>query len=283
VSTSRFYSGVALTVGGAFFVLSVTSTFTLSQLLRTRFDPLLLVFINFFAGFVAIVIGYESIVTFGGRFSLGIASFVSRLTGSRQIVEVIEDPPKALTRKLIHYAFLIYVPLLVFLISVALSWDIFTLDTTHSGLAQPFFRTLDIFARNIRVNPVLFSVELVPILLFLTFLAGTIPSISLPYSRRFRVTGVNSAPFHKAFLITTVGIVAGASAIFTLSGLFYEVLLTTKEPLYYHYSVLEMVGLSLYYAVGSYLGLDRAEGMITKMLDSSKSDDAVFRGRVTVG
>jgi hypothetical protein len=282
MSTSRLYSGVALIVGGAFFILAVTSTFTLSQLVHTRFDPLLLVFINFLAGFVGIVIGYESMVTFGGRFSLGIANFASRLSGSRQIIEVIEDPPEALTRKLINDAFLIYVPLLVFLISVALSWDIFTLDTSRSGLAQPLFRTLDIFARNVRVNPVLFSVELVPILLLLTFVAGTIPSIALPYFGRFKVTGVNSAPFHKGFLISTVGIIAGASAIFTLSGLFYEVLLTTQEPLYYHYSFLEMVGLSLYYAVGSYFGLGRAESMITKMLESSKSEDAVFRGKVTL-
>ncbi len=282
MGTARFYSGVTLVVGGAFFILAVTSTFTLTQLLHTRFDPLLLVIINFLAGLVEIVIGYESMVTFGGRFSLGIASFASRLGGSRQIVEIIEDPPKALAGKLIHYAFLAYVPILVFLISVALSWDIFTLDTSRSGLAQPFFRTLDIFARNVGVNPVLFSVELVPVLLFMTFLAGTIPSIALPYFRRFRVTGVNSAPFHKGFLFATVGVVAGASAIFTLSGLFYEVLLTAQEPLYYHYSMLEMVGLSLYYAVGSYLGLERAEGMITKTLEASKPDDAVFRGKVTL-
>ncbi len=282
MNTSRFYSGVTLVVGGAFFILAVTSTFTLTQLLRTRFDPLLLVLINFLAGFVEIVIGYESMVTFGGRFSLGVANFASRLSGSRQIIEIMEDPPKALTGKVIHYAFLAYVPLLVFIISVALSWDVFTLDTSRSGLAQPFFRTLDIFARNVGVNPVSFSVELVPILLFMTFLAGTIPSIALPYFRRFKVTGVNSAPFHKGFLITSVGIVTGASAIFTLSGLFYEVLLTSQAPLYYHYSILVMVGLSLYYAFGSYFGLERAERMITKTLETSRSDDAVFKGRVTL-
>lgn len=275
--------GVALVVGGAFFVIAVMTTFSPTQLAHSRFDPVLVIFVNFLSGLVAVVIGYESMVGFGGRFSLGIAKFVAKVSGSRQVVEVIRDQPMALSHGLISQAYLAYVPPLVFLISIALSWDIFTLDTAHSGPAQPFFHLLDIFARNLRVNPVLFSLELVPIFLLLIFVAGIVPSVVLPYFGRFRVTGVNSTPFHKGFLMTTVAVVTGVSAVFSLSALFYEVLFTTQEPLYYHYSLLQLVGLSLYYGVGSSLGLERAGRIITKTLETSKPSDLVFQGTVALG
>jgi hypothetical protein len=269
-------------VGAGFFVLAVYSTFKMAQPSYARLDPVLLTIVSFVAGVVEILVGYVSIVGFGGKFSVGVARFAARTSGSKQVLEIIGENPNGLSHRLIGQAYLVYVPALVFLISVALSWDIFTLDTVHSGLAQPLFHLLDIFARNLKVNPVRFSLELVPILVLLTFAAGIVPSMVLPYFGKFRVTGVNSAPFHKGFLITTVAVAAGISAIFALSALFYETLFTSQEPLYYHYALLQMVGMSLYYAVGSSLGFEKAGASIMKTLETSNPDDLVFQGTVAL-
>jgi hypothetical protein len=282
MTNSAYYNAYALVVGGGFFVLAVYSTFKMVQLPFSRLDPVLLTVVSFVAGALEILVGYVSMLGFGGRFSIGIARFAARAGGSKQVLEVIPEKPHSWFGRLIGTAYLVYVPALVFLISVALSWDIFTLDTIHSGLAQPFFHLLDIFARNFRVNPIRFSLELIPILLLLTFAAGIVPSIVLPYFGKFRVTGVNSSPFHTGLLIATVGVVTGISAIFSLSALFYETLFTSQEPLYYHYSLLQMVGMSLYYAVGTSLGLEMAGARIQKTLETSNPDDLVFRGTVTL-
>jgi hypothetical protein len=283
MNNSILYNGVALVVGAAFFVLAVFSTFTGAEPTYVRLDPILLTVVSFVAGAIAVLAGYTSIVTFGGRFSVGAARFISRVTGSRQVLEVVEDLPSGLSGKLVSQAHLAYLPVLLLLISLALSWDIFTLDTARSGVVRPFFHLLDIFTRNLRVDPVRFSLELVPIILMLTFVAGIVPSMVLPYFGRFRVTGVNDSPFHKGFLITTLAAVAGISAIFALSALFYETLFTSQEPLYYHYALLQMVGICLYFAVGSSLGLEKAGIGIMKDLEASKAEDLVFLGTVSVG
>lgn len=275
------FVGIALIVGGAFYVLAVTSTFSFLQITRSRFDPVEMVFISFLAGLVEVLIGYESMVLFGGRLSLGVAEFTAGRTGSKQVIEVRKEEPTELKHRLIREAYLAYVPLVVFIITVAIAWDVYNADSVHSGIFQRLFSPIDVFSRTIRVNVILYSIGVTPLILLFSFIAGIVPSIALPYFRRFKVTGVNSAPFHTWFLVTLIGVVAGISAILTLFGLFYEVLLLEKAPLYYHYILEVGAGFSLYYGVGSYLGLGRAEAMIMRAL-AKKSGGNVFLGSVSV-
>jgi len=280
MKNSHLFVGVALILGGGFFVLAITSTFTLSQVLRSRFDPVEMVFINVIAGLVEIFIGYESMVIFGGRLSLGVAEFVSRIANSKQVIEVRREQPSALKHKLIRDLFLAYVPLIVFMLTVSIAWDFYNADTVRSGAARPLLHFFDIFARP-STNVILYSVQVTPFVVLFSFLAGVVPSISLPYFRKFKVTGVNSGPFHTTLMISVVGVLAGVSALFTLFGLFYEVLLVNRLPLYYRYILLVAVGFSLYYGVGSYLGLGRAEEMVRKELVGKKWHN-VFEGSVAL-
>lgn len=282
LKNAHLFIAITLIVGGGFFVLAVTSTFTLFQVVHSRFEPTEMVFLNFLAGLVEIVIGYESMVIFGGRFSLGIADFASRLGGSKQVIEVRKEEPTELKHRLIREAYLAYAPLIVFFITVAIAWDFYNADSIHMGIFRPVFHQLDIFSRAISVNVVLYSIGVTPLIVLFTFLGGIVPSISLPYFRKFKVTGVNSGPFHTTFLVSLVGVVAGISALLTLSGLFYELLLVGKTPLYYHYILLVAVGFSLYFGVGSYLGLERAEKMIKDALSRMKEGSKAFEGSVAL-
>ncbi len=282
MKSALLFIGIALVMGGAFFVLAIMTTYTTILVHNSRFEPIELVFICFLVGLVEVLVGYESIVVFGGRFSLGVAEFVSRLAGTRQVIEVRGEAPKELKHRLIRGLFLAYVPLIVFVILVAIAWDLYTADSVHSGILRPLFHQLDIFSRPpVGVNVILYSIEVMPYVVLFSALAGIVPSISIPYFRKFKVTGVNSGPFHTTFMIGIVGVVGGISALITLTGLFYEVLLLSKFPIYYHFILLFAAGISLYYGVGSYLGLERAEEMIRRELANKKGRNVV-EGTVTL-
>jgi len=281
MKTAHLLIGITLIVGAGFFVLATTSTYTQAQVFRSRFDPVEMVFIGLLAGLVEIFIGYESVVIFGGRFSLGVADFFSRAARAKQVIEVRREQATELKHRLTRGTYLAYVPLIVFMITVAIGWDFYNADSVRSGVFQPLFRQFDIFSRPISVNVILYSVEVTPYIVLFSFLAGVIPSISLPYFRKFKVTGVNGGAFHTTFLVSLVGIAAGISVFLTLLGLLYDVLLLGKRPLYWHYILLVTVGLSLYYGVGSYLGLERAEEMVRKSLGGKKRRH-VFEGSVTL-
>jgi len=279
--SSQVFILLALIVGGGFFVLAVTTTYSPLQLFRSRFDPLLMIFVNLLAGLVEVVVGYESMTFFGGRHSLDVAALSSRLMGSKQIIEIREGDPPRVGQRLAREAYLLYVPFIVFIITTAIAWDIYNADSVHSGIFRPFFHLLDIFSRTTGANIILYSLELTPLILLLTFMAGIVPSVALPYFRGFKVTGINSSPFHTSLLVTVVGLVAGVSVLFTLFGLYYEILLLQNTPLYYHYVLLVTAGFSLYYSVGSRLGLERAEVLIKESLSKSKEKDRVFEGSVS--
>jgi len=264
-------------LGFAFFVLSVTTTFTSPRLLFS-FSPASLVAVNLASGSVALLLGYVSVVVVGGGASVSLASFLSRATRSKQVVEVSRGPPRS---SLLGSLYLAIPPAVCFVVATALAFDFFALD--RSGVVSlPVIRYLDIFARDIRTSPISRSLEVLPVLLLLATLAGLIPSTVLPYFGRLRITAVNSSPFHTGFLATMVGVVAGASVLFTLLGFFYKVLFSTGEPIYYHYSVLTLAGLALFYATGSYLGLERSERRLLQSIMSKGSDDGIFVGRVAV-
>ncbi len=128
-----------------------------------------------------------------------------------------------------------------------------------------------------------YSVTFLPVAVLLVALAGLVPSIALPYFRKFKVTSVNSSPFHLALLSTFSTFVVGSSAVLTIFGLVYNALWAGKAPVYYHDFLLVMVGLSIHYSVGTWLGRDRAEAMISERLQNAQEvEKGVFLGTVDV-
>jgi hypothetical protein len=97
--------------------------------------------------------------------------------------------------------------------------------------------------------------------------AGAIPSLVLPYYRRFKITGVNSDPFHTDLLLSALGLLVGVGAILTLGGYLLKVLWWGNGPRYYEYVLPTMLGLSIYYAIGAFLARDRSEKMVVAKLE----------------
>lgn len=267
----------ATAVAGTSFVIAVYSSFTVLQIQRAGADPDDLIFADALAGLAEVFIGYESMIVFGGSLSLGAAESMSRLTGSRQVLESRREDSVGPWQSLARGAYLAYVPLLVFTVTTAISWDVFTADYSQSSLVSHLLGPIDIFSRPLGTNPIIYSLHVLPVLMLFGFLAGIVPSIALPYFSRFKVTGVNAGPFHSTLLLYLVGFVAGISVIFTLLGFFYKVLVLGKLPGYYHYLIILEVGLAICYGIGSYLGLGPAETRIAEKLASKKG------GRVTRG
>lgn len=54
-----------------------------------------------------------------------------------------------------------------------------------------------------------------------------------------------------------------------------------KGPYYYHFIIPAMLGLSVHYAIGAFLGRDRAEDMVKKMFEA-RSRERVVRGAVHI-
>lgn len=126
-----------------------------------------------------------------------------------------------------------------------------------------------------------YSIEMLLVMLVLVAIAGIVPSIVLPYFRKFKVTGVNSGPFHTDLLFTVVGFIVGLGALLTVLGLVYEVLWVGKGPSYYHYVVPVMLGLCVHYSIGASWGRDRAEIMVQRMLEV-REGRRIVRGKVNI-
>jgi hypothetical protein len=119
-----------------------------------------------------------------------------------------------------------------------------------------------------------------PLMILLVALAGLVPSIVLPFFRKFKVTSVNSAPFHRDLLFSTVGVFLGLGAVLSIVEVLYA-MLVHGEPRIYSYVLPTILGLSLHYSLGSYVGIEKAEGMIEKGL-RTEPGQRVFQGTVTV-
>jgi hypothetical protein len=174
----------------------------------------------------------------------------------------------------------------LFFTSVSFGWDIYTAlptrtarSTTSLGsqtgitapLAEQILRSLNFFATPQRANAVIFSLRLTPALIVMTVISGLVPSIALPYFRRFRITGINAGPFHSSLLTTVIGSVVGLSILLSLLGIFYK-LWEGGAPTSYHYALIVLAGLSLHYAAGTYIGRDRSESIILRKLADGKYD-----------
>lgn len=271
-----------LTVGIVFYAIAILTTFgrTLWEhsILGPTFGPLFMIGATALVGLGAIVLGYVMILILGGSLSLGLASLISWITGSKQIVELAKS--KTILggiSKLLDRAHWLYMPGLVFISAVGLAWDVHNGDGPESGMLQPILHRLDIFSRPTSgVGPILFSRDLIPAQLIVTVLAGFVPATVLPYfGKKFKITGVNMGQFHKYLLYYSVGALTGLGVLLTLVGLFYRSLWLNRTPLPYHFGILSLLGFSLHFSLGMYLGMGKAEIKIIQRIHHSSSSKLV--------
>jgi hypothetical protein len=269
------YAAIAYAIVGILlYAIAIVTTFGHTLWERSSFGPVLgpvvMVISTSIAGLGAVVLGYLMTFTLGGSPSLNFARFISRITSSKQIIELSKTPPTSNSRILVR-AQLLLVTGVVFISAVGLGWDVHNGDGPGAGMFQPFLHALDIFSRPIGVGPIIFSRQLIPALLALTALAGIVPALVFPYFDRIKVTGLNAGQFHKTLLYYEVGALAGLGAILTLVGLFYRSLWLNRAPLPYHFGLLSLLGFSLHFSLGMYFGRGKAEAKILQRIHRSRS------------
>ena len=268
---------VYVLVGVAFYAIAILTTFgrTLWEhsILGPTFGPAIMIATTSLAGLGVIVLGYFMIIFLGGSSSWGVTRAVTRLTRSKQIVEISKEPtPSTKKAKLLDQAHWLYIPGLVFISTVGLGWDVYNGDGPKTGFFQPVLHALDIFSRpTAGVGPILFSRQLIPALIVLTVIGGFVPALVLPYFEKFKITGVNAGPFHTTLLFYEVGALAGLGVILTLVGLFYRSLWLNRAPLPYHFGILALLGFSIHFSLGMYLGQEKAEAKIMDRIHRSES------------
>ncbi len=183
---------------------------------------------------------------------------------------------------------LLYIPALVFLFALSIVLNIHYLDSTFSVTFQSFpspilqgvLGWLDIFTKPTAVGSLRYSIDIIPGMTFFVVLAGIVPSIVFPYLRKFRVTSFNAVPFHKDILFGTLGTVFGITIVLSLVDIIYGVFVGT-QPHYYSYVLPVLVGFSMYYSLGLFLGREKVEKIIEKKLDTLRGK-RVLKGRVVV-
>ena len=240
-----------------------------------------IVTVTVIGGLVSLGLGYVSIVVFGGIASLRLVEFISRFTRAKHVVELADEKQPTLQGRISRRAIIIAMPLLIFFLSVGLAWDVHNLHDPRTWIFHSVLHALDVFSKPLIAEPVYYSIEMVLVMIVLVAIAGVIPSLVLPYFRRFKVTGINSGPFHTDLLINLIGFVVGLSAILTLIGTVFEVLWVGQGPSYYHYVIPVMMGLSLQYTIGLFMGRDRSEDMVEALLETH-SGERVLKGKVNI-
>ena len=249
---------------------------------RFGLNPFVIVVFASIGGILALLLGYASVIIFGGGISLRLTEFTSRFDKSRHIIEVIDEKPKAIKHLISRNDFILLMPALVFILSLFLAWDIHNnVSPQQSSIAYPILHALDVFSKPVSVSPLRYSIDVIPAMLVLIAICGIVPSMVLPFFRRFKITSVNGGPFHTNLLLIVIGIIVGLGSLMTLVGFIYKIFFVGRGPSYYYFALLAMPGLSLHYAIGSLLGRDKAEDMIIAQLNSS-SRKRIHRGSVTV-
>ena len=272
-----------LILGFVAYIVAAVSAFSIPQLTLVGLDPLAVALLTSVVGLLVVGLGYESIVLLGGICSLSIAGLISRLTKTKQVIRPKEEKALQLGKALIEKSHLIYLPLVLFFTSMALGWDIYIVDpstlrtvssrstTTRPGMLQLLLHSLNFLATPQRASGVLFSLRLTPALIAITMISGVAPSIALPYFRRFKIIGINAGPFHSSVLTAVLGSVAGLSILVGLLGIFYKVL-WAGAPTSYHYALIVLIGFSLHYSAGTYIGRGKAESIILGKLANGRYD-----------
>jgi hypothetical protein len=262
----------------AFFVYAIFSAF------RTL-SPTSLVFwrtlgYTSIGGFGALILGYLFVILLGGRFSLQLTEFIAHLNNSRHVIEVVDDDSRPTGNVITRYA-LFLIPCLIFFTLVTLAWDIHTIQPGTITDLQAVLQIFDVFSKPLSANSVTYSIEIIPIMILLLAIAGFIPAMVLPYFRKFKVTGVNGGPFQLDLLFTIVGAFTGVSVILTLMGFLFNTLWMGQGPHYYHFVVPAMIGLSIDFSIGAFMGRNRAEKMVKNMLEKGVGE-RIFLGTVVV-
>ena len=286
--TAVIDSAAPLTLGFVAYSVAAISTFSIPQLTHVRLDPLEIAILTSIAGLLVIGLGYGSITLLGGTCSLNIAGLIGRLTKTKQVIRPKDEKNLHLGKALIEKSHLVYLPLVLFFTSIALGWDIYTADTLRStstriastkpGMLQLILHSMNFLATPQRATGVLFSLRLIPALITITLISGLAPSIALPYFRRFKIIGINSGPFHSTVLTAVVGSIIGLNIIVSLLGIFYDVPLAGGAPTSYHYALIVLIGFSLHYSAGTYIGRGKAESIILRRLANGRYD----RNRIVV-
>lgn len=237
--------------------------------------------ITVIGGLACLGLGYVAVILLGGIVSLRLVEFTSRFTRSKHIVEPAEKEDLTLRNRASRQIPVIAMPFLVFLLSTGLAWDIHNLHDPRTSFFHWILHELDIYAQPITSEPITYSFEIILVMIVLVVIAGIVPSLVLPFFRKFKITGVNSGPFHTDLLITVIGSVTGFGVILTLLGLIFEVMWVNQGPYYFHYVIPVMLGLSLQYTCGSLIGRTKAEEMVRKRLDAHDGK-RVLKGSVNI-
>jgi len=271
-----------LILGFAAYSVAAVSTFSIPQLTLVGVDPFAIALLTSIVGLLVVGLGYESIILLGGICSLSIAGLIGRLTKTKQVIRPKEEKSLRLRKVLIEKSHLVYLPLVLFFTSIALGWDIYIADpskttTTRPGMLRLVLRSLNFLATPQRASGVLFSLRLTPSLVAITVISGLAPSIALPYFRRFKIIGINSGPFHSTLLTAVLGPIIGLNILVSLLGIFYKVL-WAEAPTSYHYALIVLIGFSLHYSAGTYIGRGKAESIIHRRLAKGRYD----RNRIVV-
>jgi len=285
-------SAVPLILGFVAYSIAAVSTFSIPQLTHVHLDQVAIALLTSVAGLLVIGLGYGSIVLLGGVCSLRIAGLFSKLTKTRQLLELKEEKSLKLRKTLIEKSHLIYLPVVLFFTSIAIGWDIYSTIpartttattataipiTTRHTILGAVLRSLNFFATPQRANAVLFSLRLTPGLIAITLISGLVPSIALPYFRRFKIVGINSGPFHSTILFTVLGSVVGFSIVISLLQIFYKVLYA-GAPTSYHFALIVLIGFSLHYSAGTYIGRSKSESIILRKIANGRYD----RNRIVI-
>lgn len=271
---------ICFIAGILFYVVGVQLTFPWSdRFLRPELIALLL--LTSISGCIVLGLGYLSAVFIGGRASLVLMEFYSRITGSKQVIEETDSSSILASNWFLKLDFAVFVPLLTFVTSMALAWDIYNVHHGGTGLLSQLLAALDIFSKPPRTSPIIYSMDIIPVMMLLFAIVGIVPSAVSPYFRKFKIISVNGGPFHTTFLFAFVGVVSGLGALLSLAGYLYSMLWVSKGTVYYHYILPALVGLSLHYSIGLFLGRKRSEDLVRRKL-LTMSSERIIKGSIKI-
>lgn len=271
-----------LAIGFVAYAIAAVSTFSIPQLTHVGLDQLEIALYMSIAGLLVIGLGYVSIVFLGGMYSLRVAGLIGKLTKTKQVIRPKDEKSLHLRKALIEKSHLIYLPVVLFFTSIALGWDIYGADpaktlSTEPSIIRAIVHSLNFLATPQHATGVLFSLRLTPGLIVITMISGLAPSIALPYFRRFKIIGINSGPFHSTVLTAVLGPIIGLNILVSLLGIFYNVL-WAEAPTSYHFALIVLIGFSLHYSAGTYIGRGKSESIILHRLTNGRYD----RNRIVV-
>lgn len=212
---------------------------------------------------------------------------MSGVSGSEQIIET-EQKAKPKQLGPINDVAFVYIPAIIFItaLSIALNKHYLvntftvTFEIVPSSILQTILNSLDIFSKPISIGSLRYSIEIIPLMVVYVALSGIPPAIVLPYLRKFRITGINGVQFHKSILLIALGALLGVTIILSLINIIYGIIMGT-QPHYYSYLLPAITGLSLHYALGGFIGREKAETTVDNILKTTPLK-RVYQGKVTV-